>query len=101
MPQVESCSGQILATELYYSHLAEKHVEDVRPPEASAVRTRVEQLRRLAAFAFDFAQAKELGPEEHADQQGHGMRTHLDNYVQTERGGGTEGGSLQVIRRFY
>jgi len=35
-----------------------------------------------------------------ADQQGHGMRTHLDN-VRPERDRRTEGGSVKAVRRFY
>ena len=42
-------------------HLAGERLENVRPLEASAVRTRVD-LRRPAKIAFHSAQAEELGP---------------------------------------
>jgi small subunit ribosomal protein S21 len=53
------------------------------PSEAPAGQTRLDQFRRPSAIALHSAQATESDLKIIADQQGRGMRTHLDNYVQS------------------
>jgi integrase len=64
-------------------HLAGKRSEDVRAPEAPAARARVNQFRRLRRSHSTLHKQRNSDLKIIADQQGHGMRTHLDNYVQS------------------
>ena len=82
------------------ANLAIRHRQDVRPPEASSVRSRMDQLRRPAPIAFDFAQAEELGLEDHC-RSTRARNAHAPGQLRPERGGRTEGGSLKAVRRLY
>jgi len=70
--------------EVGQTDLAGKPAGEIRASTTAAAGPRLDQFRGAAPVPLDAAQTTEIRPKIIADQQGHGMRTHIEEYVQSE-----------------
>jgi hypothetical protein len=67
----------------HYADLARKRSPEIRPTEAPSRGSRLVSLAVLRRSHSTLHKQRNSDLKIIADQQGHGMRTHLDNYVQS------------------